>query len=156
MKEVRKLSLAMIALTALTTVEHNGIKYGPGQPAGTDFEASEAEAEPLLQVNAVKVYDPNAATQDSLIVEQAAAATENASAALSQANDALEKARVDADAAAEAQAKADADAQAAAEALTKAATEAQAVADARAKLEADIKAFEEAKAAAAKAGVKKA
>jgi hypothetical protein len=138
---MEKTLTALIALTALTTIEHNGVKYGPGQMAGTDFQATELEAEPLLQVKAVKKYDPNDTTVESQIVEQAVAAAQSASAALSQANSALEKARLDTEAATEAQAKADADA--------------QAVADARAKLDADIKAFEEAKAAAAKANVKK-
>ena len=149
MKEVRKLSLAMIALTALTTVEHNGIKYGPGQPAGTDFEASEAEAAPLLEVNAVKIYEASAAAEKSRNAEQEAALADNAAAA-------LEQARLDSDAAAAAQAKADADAKAASEAQAKADADAQAVADERAKLDAEIKAFEEAKAAAAKAAAKKA
>lgn len=146
---------ALIALTALTTVEHNGVKYGPGQIAGTDFQATELEAEPLLQVKAVKKYDPNDTTVESQIVEQVAAAAQSASAALSQANSALEKARLDTEAATKAQATAEETARLAAETQAKADADAQAVADARAKLDADIKVFEEAKAAAAKANVKK-
>lgn len=148
-------TLALIALTALTTVEHDGVKYGPGHLAGTEFQATELEAEPLLQVKAVKVFDPNATTVETQIVEQAAAAAESANAALNQANSALEKARIDTEAATEAQAAADEAARLATEAQAKADADAQAVADARAKLDADIKAFEEAKATAAKAAAKK-
>lgn len=149
MNKTRNSLAAMVAMTALVTVEHDGVKYGPGQAAGTDFEASEAEAAQLLEVKAVKRYEANAVTDDSSNTVQETAIAENASAA-------IEQARLDSEAAATAREKADADAKAASEAQAKADADALAVADARAKLDADIKAFEEAKAAAAKAAAKKA
>jgi hypothetical protein len=149
MNKTRNSLAAMVALTALVVVEHDGIKYGPGQPAGTDFEASETEAAALLEVKAVKIYEANAAAEEGRNTEQEAAIAENVAAVLAQT-------RLDLQAAADAQAKADADAKAASEAQAKADADAQAVADERAKLDAEIKAFEEAKAAAAKAAAKKA
>lgn len=141
-KTLKSLS-SLIALSALATVEHDGVKYGPGHPAGTDFEASEAEAALLLQVKAVKLYDANATTAEDPKTAQAAAIAESAAAA-------IEQARSDSEAAATAQEKADADAKAASEAQAKVDLDAQAVAEARAKLEADIKAFEATQAAAKK------
>lgn len=140
-----KTLLALVALTAVTVVEHNGIKYGPGLPDGADFDASDAEANALLQVKAAKLRGD----KDPVVVTQA---DPNA------ANAALEQARAASEAAADAQAQADAAAQAAADAQAKADADAAAVADARAKLDADMKAFADAQAAAgaqAVAGTKK-
>lgn len=143
-----KTLVALVALTALVNVEHDGVTYGPGQPAGTDFEVTKAQAAPLLEVKAAKLKDPNAPDVPS--VEQLIAAGESVDAARSAAREANEQALQNSQAAAEAQAKADADAQAAADAQAKADADAKAVADARAKLDADIKAFEAAQTAAAK------
>lgn len=156
--------LALVALTALSNVQHNGKTYGPGQPAGTNFSASEAEAKPLLDAQAVKLFDANDAGVDSSTLQRVSEATEQAQSALNAAYEAQEVARLDAAAAAEAQAKADEAARLAAEAQAKADTDAKAaaaaqakadadalaVAEARTKLDADIKAFEAAQAAAAK------
>lgn len=49
MKEVSK-----VTVTALTTVEHDGVKYGPGQEAGETFECSAVQAKALEDVGAVK------------------------------------------------------------------------------------------------------
>lgn len=137
----------LIALSALAVVEHNGIKYGPGLPDGADFEASKGEADALLAVGAVKLYDESSDLADSRFIEQ--------TAVVDSVSDAIAQARVDSEAAAAASAAASEAAAAAAAAQQKADTDAQAVADARAKLDADIRAFEEAKAAAAKVGGKK-
>jgi hypothetical protein len=147
-----KTLLALVALTALVNVEHDKVLYGPGQPAGTDFEATAAQARTLLGVNAVKLRETDSADGPSL--EQLIAAGESVDAAHRAATVAQELALQNSQAAADAQAKADADAQAAADAQAKADADAQAVAEARAKLEADVKAFEDTKAAAAKAAKK--
>ena len=128
--------IALVALTALTVVEHDGVKYGPGQEAGTDFKTTDAQAAALLSVNAAKLASPSETTAGPT-AGQLSAAAEFVGASRLAAEDA--------------QAKADRDAQAAADAQAQADRDAQAVADARAKLDADIKAFEDAKAAAAKA-----
>jgi chromosome segregation ATPase len=47
--------LLLVMLTALVAVEHNGVLYGPGQAAGTDFEADKLEAKALLEVGAVEI-----------------------------------------------------------------------------------------------------
>lgn len=49
--------LAVLALTALTCIEHDGVKFGPGQDAGEDFEATEAQARPLIAVGAAKLKE---------------------------------------------------------------------------------------------------
>ena len=54
-------TLATVALTALVIVEHDGVKYGPGQPAGTDFEVTEAQARALFDVNAAKLKEDDVA-----------------------------------------------------------------------------------------------
>ena len=144
--------ITLIALTALTVVEHNGVKYGPGQDAGSEFEATEAEAAPLLQVKAAKLYDADDKAASDRATVDARASAKNAAEATAAAQ---AKADAAAQAAAGAQLAADADAEVAAAAQAKADADAEAVADARAKLDADIKAFEEAKAAAAKAAGKK-
>jgi hypothetical protein len=100
MNKTRNSLAAMVALTALVVVEHDGIKYGPGQPAGTDFEASETEAAALLEVKAVKIYEANAAAEEGRNTEQEAAIAENVAAVLAQT-------RLDLQAAADAQAVAD-------------------------------------------------
>ncbi|QDL55929.1 hypothetical protein [Rhodoferax aquaticus] len=54
-------NLVLIALIALVAVEHDGVKYGPGQDAGDKLELPEAQAKPLLEVGAVKLDEPVAA-----------------------------------------------------------------------------------------------
>jgi hypothetical protein len=54
-------NLALIALIALVVVEHDGVKYGPGQDAGDKLELPETQAKPLLEVGAVKLDEPVAA-----------------------------------------------------------------------------------------------
>ena len=51
----------LLTLIALVTVEHDGVKYGPGQTAGDKLELPQAQAQPLLEVGAVKLDEPAAA-----------------------------------------------------------------------------------------------
>lgn len=53
-------TLLMIAVIALVAVEHDNVKFGPGLPAGDEFELSEAQAVPLLEVGAIKLKEVEA------------------------------------------------------------------------------------------------
>lgn len=53
--------IEMVALTALVAVEHDGVKYGPGEEAGDKFEAPKTQAQPLLDVGAAKLTVDEAA-----------------------------------------------------------------------------------------------
>ena len=55
--------LALIAVTALVTVEHDLVKYGPGQEAGDEFECTEEQATALENVGAVKRKAPAEAAE---------------------------------------------------------------------------------------------
>jgi hypothetical protein len=54
--------LALIAALAMVVVEHDGVKYGPGQDAGAQFELTEAQAKPLLDVGAIELVEVEAET----------------------------------------------------------------------------------------------
>jgi hypothetical protein len=56
------IKLALIAVVALVAIEHDGVKYGPGQDAGEAFELTEAQAKPLLEVGAIKLVQADADT----------------------------------------------------------------------------------------------
>lgn len=118
--------IAMLVLKALTTVEHNGVRFGPGHDAGAVFEVTAAQSVALLQVKAAELYDPAAAVPAAGVAEAFARAD-------AFAQD-IEKARA---------LLVQEGVQAEAQALD--------IATARIQLEADIKAFEEAKAAGAAA-----
>ncbi|QDL53134.1 hypothetical protein [Rhodoferax aquaticus] len=61
-------ALLSVVLTALVAVEHNGVLYGPGQPAGTDFETNELLAKPLLEVGAVEVSKADKAPGTAVVL----------------------------------------------------------------------------------------
>jgi len=58
-------NLVLIAVIALVAVEHDGVKYGPGQDAGDKLELPETQAKPLLEVGAVKLDESVAAADGS-------------------------------------------------------------------------------------------
>jgi hypothetical protein len=98
---------------ALVCVMHNDVKYGPGQSGGPVLALTEAEAEPLLAVGAVKLQNEEdaaalaQATQAQGAVATAAADAQAGLDALLAAK-AAAQAELDALLAATAQAKADA------------------------------------------------
>lgn len=59
-----KIIAALVGVTATVVVEHNGVRYGPGEEAGTDFEVTEAQARPLLDVSAVVLTPVEDAASD--------------------------------------------------------------------------------------------
>ncbi len=98
---------------ALVCVMHNDVKYGPGQSGGLALALTEAEAEPLLAVGAVKLQnedDAAALAADVQAQTDVAAAQADALAGLDAVLTAKDKAQAELDAllAATAQAKADA------------------------------------------------
>lgn len=149
--------LLKVVLTALVAVEHNGVMYGPGQAAGTDFETNELVAKPLLDVGAVEVSkaDNAAGTNTELVAslneeklflqswrkqlegDAADQDAQRAQLAADQATLASDRNQLDSDKAELAFAK------------TKLETDQAALADARTKLETDQAAFDAAQAAAA-------
>lgn len=157
-------ALLSVALTALVAVEHNGVLYGPGQAAGTDFEVDELEAKALLEVGAVEISKAeNAAGTNTELVasldeEKLFLQSWRKQLEGDAADQDAKRARLAADqgALASDRNQLDSDKAELAFAKTKLETDQAALADARAKLDADIKVFEEAKAAAAKAAAKKA
>lgn len=46
---------ATVTVVALVMVEHDQVKYGPGQDAGEEFDLTTAQAAPLLAVGAIKL-----------------------------------------------------------------------------------------------------
>jgi hypothetical protein len=57
--------LMLIAATALVVVEHDGVKYGPDQNAGADFELTDVQAKPLLAVGAIEIKPLDATGVDA-------------------------------------------------------------------------------------------
>lgn len=47
-------AVSLMVLVALSVIEHDLVKYGPGQDAGEEFECSEAQARPLIECGAAK------------------------------------------------------------------------------------------------------
>lgn len=137
-------ALAMVVLTALTTVEHNGVLYGPGQPAGTEFEISEFAAAPLLDVKAAKHYKPSEGALAVVSLEE-----QKALLAAEAADLAAQRAQLTADQGALAGERnlLNSDKAELAFAKTKLETDQTALADARTKLDADQAAFDAAVAA---------
>jgi len=141
------LAVVAVVLTALIKIEHNGVQYGPGCPAGTEFEISEAGAKPLIEVGAAEVYqvksDSATSTSDAALVvsleeERAFLATWHAKLQADAADQDAQRAKLEADKAALADARTQLD------------TDTATLADARTKLEADQAAFDAAQAAATK------
>lgn len=46
---------AAVTVVALVTVEHDQVRYGPGEDAGEEFDLTTAQAAPLLAVGAIKL-----------------------------------------------------------------------------------------------------
>lgn len=46
---------ATVTVIAQVTVEHDQVRYGPGQDAGDELDVTEAQAAPLLAVGAIKL-----------------------------------------------------------------------------------------------------
>jgi hypothetical protein len=54
-------NLALLALVAMRSINHDGTLYGPGQPAGDRFECKPDEAKALLDCGAAKLASDVAA-----------------------------------------------------------------------------------------------
>ncbi|MDR3370712.1 hypothetical protein [Rhodoferax sp.] len=54
---------ALVALTALSVVEHDGVTYGPGMDAGDKLQVTAAQAKALVDVGAAALDEPAPAAE---------------------------------------------------------------------------------------------
>jgi len=54
-KKVNDAALPTKTYKAITLIEHDQVKYGPGQDAGDELELTDTQAAPLLGVKAVEL-----------------------------------------------------------------------------------------------------